>query len=161
MIAALLKLVPFRDYAYAALAAAAVGWFLWHDHTERSIGAAHEAAAVQAASAKAQADATSRLAALNAQYSASLTKVKETYATQMASASTQHAADLQRLRDADRYRKTHTVLDGTAFGAASADAGADSFGALATVSAELADALRQDDAALTQCFTDRDALTGK
>ena len=162
MLALLTKLLPFRDWIYAALAVAAVaGWF-YHDHVIATQAVAHERAAVAAASAKAEHDAESRVAALAAQHTAELIKLKVDYDAQISHALAAHVDDVQRLRDYDTYRRAHPVLVGAVgtLGQALAD-GSDSFAALGAVSAELADALRHDDAALTACYADRDALTGK
>ena len=116
---------------------------------------------LQAASDKAEQDAETRIEALNNQHIDELAKAKDIYDKAILAAASQRDADLQRLRDADAYRQAHPVLDSAGSPGASAPAGTDGLGPLERVSAELADALRHDDAALTACYADRDALTGK
>ena len=169
MFIALLKLLPYRDYAYAALAVAAVSWFLVHDHNERVIGAKREAAAVAAASAKTQAAAAAAVKQLNDTYSVQVKEITDGFQIQLAAAAAQHASDVERLRerasaDGDGGRSVLRGAAGSQQGKATGAGGAgaeglgDVPGALAL---ELADALRHDDAALTACYADRDALTGK
>ena len=154
-------LSPVRDYIYAGLAVAAVaGWF-YHDHVIATRAVEHEMVAVKAASDKAEQDAVARITALNNQHIDELAKVKEIYDKAMVDAAHQRDADLQRLRDADAYRRAHPVLDSPAGPGASAPAGSSSLTELEQISAGLADALRRDDAEAIKCFADRDALTGK
>lgn len=157
------KILPFRDWIYVGIAAAAVVWFLHHDAVERARGAAQVTAAVQVANQKAEKAAAVEIASLNAQHAADVAKVSTVYENALVVASSQHATDLQRLRDYAAYRSSHsnTVLEGTSGSAPQTDAGAEGPGRLGTTAAELADALRQDDAALMACYRERDSLTGK
>lgn len=169
MLAAILKLVSVRDYIYAAAAAAAVGWFLVHDHNERAAGAKHEAAAVAAASSKTQQAADIRVKQLTDTYTAQVKDITNGFQTQLAAASAQHNVDVERLREraAASGNGAGAVLHsaaGSSQGAAAntGSAGASGLGEVpGTVTLELADALRHDDAALTACYADRDSLTGK
>ncbi len=166
MFAVLLKLVPFRDYAYAALAAAAVIWFLHHDHVERGIGAARVTAAVNVATAKANAAAQAQIDKLNATHAGDVAQIKVNYEKVIHDNSATHDADMQRLRDSTaRNRNSGKVLDSAEAGSAPGQTGAGSSSSLGSVPADLAmtlvDALRADDAALDQCYADRDDLVGK
>lgn len=163
MLALLMKLVPFRDFAYAAIAIAAGLWWIHHDHVEQAAGAARVEAAVAAASAAAQKDAEAKVAAHDNEHAIELAKVKEIYDTAITSAAAQHAADLQRLRDiaARRSNGGGPVLGSAAPAPSGADPGPPSVGGLGEVAAGLADALRQDDASLSSCRAERDSLTGK
>jgi hypothetical protein len=166
MPALLLKLIPFRDYVYAALAIAAL---IFGVHEYRAIeakGAAHEIAAVQAASVKAQAAAKAANDKLTADYSAALVTVGENYAKAIQDNDTAHSADLKRLQQRAAGGDRADAAVGSA-SPATATAGGGNQGAAglgkvpADLALELADALRQDDAALQQCYADRDSLTGK
>lgn len=166
MLAILSKLVPFRDYVYAALAIAAVTFYNVHVHDlEVAYGAKQKAAVEQAyAAASAQAlSAAKKVAdAKEAQYTIQLSQVEENYETALKSADAQHAADLARVRqltaqgNSDANAVLHST-DGTGTGSDGGPSRAAALGA----AVDLADALRRDDAQLTQCWHDRDALTGK
>jgi hypothetical protein len=163
MLTILTKLIPFRDWLYAGLAIAATVFWFHHDHVEQVAGAAKVTAAVKEASAKADAKAAAQIAALNDQHATQLAKVKEVYDNAITSAAAQHDADLERLRHitAGRDNGGHPSLGSPTPAAPTADSGDHSFASLGAVAAGLADALRQDDAALGACYADRDALTGK
>ena len=154
-------LSPVRNYLYAGVAVlAVVGWF-YHDHEVATRAVEHERTAVQAESIRVDQAAQRKIDDLIVQHSADVAKIEDTYAAALQTAHDQHAADLQRLRDAALYRATHAVLDGTGSARTEDPSGASGAPSLESVSAELADALRQDDAALGACYADRDALTGK
>ena len=167
MVAVLLKLVPFRDYVYAALAIGAVVFYNAHVHKLEAAAVAHEVAAVQAAGAKVMAAANAQIASINQQHAADVAKVQATYEQQISAASAQHDADLRRLRvgAAGGQHGGGPVLGSSSSASSSAGGGDGGAVGLATVPGELAlklaDALRQDDAALQACYTDRDNLTGK
>lgn len=167
MPALLLKLVPFRDWLYAGIAVAAVIWFLHHDHVERQIGATAVTTAVNAATQKTLIAAKAQLDAQDKQYAGNLAKVSATYETQLSTATAQHGADLQRLREYDAYRHSHpdTNVGGTGTAGSDTDGGAASAGDVGSniegAALGLADALRLDDAQLQLCWTERDSLTGK
>ncbi len=162
----LLARIPFRYWLYGGLLAILAIMGI-HEYQEiEAKGAAREAAAVQAASAKADAAAKAAIAKLTADYSAALVTVGEIYAKAMQSADAAHSADLKRLQQrAAGSGAPNTAVGDSTSAASAADAGAISARALGSVPAEraldLADALRVDDAALTQCYADRDSLTGK
>ncbi len=166
MYAALLKLVPFRDYVYAALAAIAVIWFLHHDHMERDIGAARVTTAVNAATAKANATAQILVDKLNAAHLNDVARIEATYENVIRSNDVAHAADLQRLRNhSSGNGNSNQVLDSSKIGSTPGQTGASGASSLGSVPADLAltlvDALRADDAALDRCYADRDELVGK
>jgi hypothetical protein len=166
MLTVLLKMIPFRDYVYAALGIAAVLWYNVHTHNlEVAYGKKQVHAvelAVADASQKAQ-DAAKKLAdEKERQYALQATQVEDTYEKQIKSADAQHTRDLERVRQltAQVHSNTSPMLPSTGGTAPGPDVGpgrADALGA----GAELADALRRDDAQLTQCWADRDSLTGK
>lgn len=171
MIAVLAKLVPFRDYAYAAAAIAAVAYYNIHVHELNVHYAAAQVAAVEKAeneaSAKAFAAAKALADAKDKQYSIQLSQVEDTYETQLKAADDQHASDIVRLRQlaAQGSGNANPVLSGSSGSGASGSGGDEGAGGLGAVPAglslELADALRKDDAALSACYADRDSLTGK
>lgn len=164
---ALLKLIPFRDYAYAALAIAAVIFWFHHDHVEQAKGAARVTAAVATATAKANADAQTKIDKLNTEHGKDVAAIEESYERTIQSNDASHAADLQRLREraASQGNSPGQVLGSTPGGETTLDGGTRSTSGVGSVPAEqalnLADALRADDAALTKCYADRDSLTGK
>lgn len=163
---ALLALIPLKDWLYAGLIAFLIIFGVVQYHDIEAKGAAHEAATVQALSVKTDAAAKEKNDKLTADYSAAVVTVGVTYAKAMQTADAAHAADVQRLQHfAAANHGASPGVGGTAGSGAAADAGTGSALALGVVPAEravdLADALRADDAALTQCYADRDALTGK
>jgi hypothetical protein len=166
MFATLVKLIPFRDYAYAALAAAAIVFWFHHDAVEQKKGAAHEIAAVQAATAKVQAAAEAQIKQKDSEYASNLAKVTSGYEEELSLDAGQHDADLQRLRDADTsHSSAHSAVGSAGPAHAGPAPGTASAGGLGSVPADialgLADALRHDDAELKECWADRDELTGK
>jgi hypothetical protein len=167
MLALLLKLVPFRDYAYAALAIAAVVFWLHHDHVEQAAGAARVTAAVTAATAKANVAAQATIDKYTSEYSSSALAIKDSYEQRIQANTASHDADLQRLRQLATSSNSapSKVLGSAASVGASNDTGDGSAKGLGEVPSstalELADALRADDSALVACYADRDSLTGK
>lgn len=166
MFAALIKLIPFRDYAYAALAILAVIWFVHHDHKVALAAVVHEQQTVAQETQKTLAAATATIARINSTYTAQTAVVEKTYAAALTASATQHDLDVQRLRDAARAESHSGTRAGSTAAAGPADnSGDQSSGQLGTVPAQLAqeqvDALRLDDAALVQCYAERDELTGK
>lgn len=160
------KLIPFRDYFYAAVAVAAVIFYNVHVH-ELEVGYAKQRVAAVEAADKAATDRTLRAAkdaidAKEKQYTLQLSQVEDTYETQLKSADDQHNADLARVRQltAASNRGAGSVLSGSGSSGAEAACGALCAAALGA-GAELAAALRQDDAALTACYDERDKVTGK
>lgn len=164
--AALLKLIPFRDYAYAALAIAAVVWFLHHDSVERSLGATRVTTAVATATAKANAAAQSKIDQLTATHADDVAKIEDNYESTIRDNDASHASDLQRLRErASRSSNSGQVLGSARGGETAVTPGAGGAVSLGSVPADIAlqlvDALRADDASLMKCYADRDDLTGK
>lgn len=145
----------------ALLTAGTIAWQV-HDRRERSIGAQHELAAVVAASDKAKADAQRQIDSLNTQHAAAVAAIEAQRESDLKDAAAQHDSDTQRLRDYEASRRrVDAALAGTGPAAAPADAGPEGVSRLGSVALELADALRADDAALTECWRERDSLTGK
>jgi hypothetical protein len=171
MIAALLKLVPFRDYAYAALGIAAVVWYNVHVHGLEVGYAAKQVTAVNAAyadaSAKALSAAKKLLDAKDAQHAQDVAQIQEKANEDAKNSAAAHAADLQRLRQlaAQGNRQPNAVLPSAGGGSAPSgqgDTGAEGLGLVpAELGAELADALRTTRDQRDLCYADRDALTGK
>ena len=171
----ILKLVPFRDYAYAAAFAALVIWYNVHVHNLEVAYAAQKVnavtTAVAAATKKDLADAAAKIAALTKQHAQDVAQVEATYENQIKQNTADHTADLDRLRKLaakNRGSGNGNSAVGSPTGSGQtvpASGGDSSVGGLGSIPAglglELADALRADDAALTKCWADRDKLTGK
>lgn len=157
------KILPWRDWLYVGIIAAGVIFWIHHDHVEEAKGAAQITAAVRVANQKAEKVAAAQVASLNTQHAADVAKVSTVYENALVVASSRHAADLQRLRDYANYRSSrpNAVLESAPGASTQAGARSQGSGRLGTTAAELADALRQDDAALTACYAERDSLTGK
>lgn len=158
---AILKLLPAKDYVYGAIIAALLGWFGWYTYHERHVGAQETVAAVQKASKKAEATAEKQVQKLTNEHAADVAAIEDKYEGMLSDADDAHNADLQRLHDAERYRQANSAVARTLSAPAQAPSGTDSTKRLESISAELADALRKDDAALEACYADRDSLTGK
>jgi hypothetical protein len=121
-------------------------------------GKATELADVKLQSAAVLQKATDQIAALNTSYSTAVKAITETKDAQISQADAAHAADFARISVLNANRKTNPVLGGAPGAPAQPAGGPVGFDALG---AELADALRRDDASLIACYADRDALTGK
>lgn len=158
---ALLKLIPLKDWVYVAAIVAIVSVFTWYTVHERHVGATHELAAVTKAGHKAEDAAEQRIKTLTDQHAIDVAKVEENYENLLKTADDQRVSDLQRLRNADAYRKTHSVLGSTSGAGTQTTSGTTCLNPLESISAELADALRRDDAALAACYVERDSVTGK
>lgn len=163
---ALLALVPTKDWLYAGLFVILLAFSAHEYRAIEAKGAQQEQAAVLAASVKTQAAAKAVNDKLTAEYSAAVVTVGENYAKAMQSADAAHGADIQRLQQ--RAAADHSggaSVGGAPASGTAAYAGSSGASALGTVPAQravdLADALRADDAALTQCYAERDSLTGK
>lgn len=170
----ILKLIPFRDYAYAAAAIAAIVWYNVHVHGLEVAYATKRVdavtTAVAAATKKNQDDAAAKIAALTKQHSDDVAQVEAKYESQIQQNAVSNADDLERLRQraaADRRGIPNKVLGGApgAGQALPADSGDSSLGGLGNIPGalgyKLATALRADDAALLKCWNDRDDLVGK
>lgn len=159
---ALLKLVPLKDWLYVFAISALLVSFAWYTHHERQIGASKLQAAVTQESAKAEANNTKRLKDLTDQHSNDVAVIEENYETILKDSDAQHISDLDRLRKyASDSGKTHEVLGSSSCNSSEADSWRERFEGLGQISAELADAIRRDDAALKSCYAERDSLTGK
>lgn len=167
MIALLTKLVPLRDWAYAAAAIGAVIWYNVHVHdlevsyAQKQVAAVY--AAVKAATDKAQSEAQKTIDTLNAQYSARYAALEKTYDEQTTADAATHASDLQRLRDIAAAGNSNpgAVLPGAGGTSSPDDSGRSSLVGLGYVSAELAAALHDARDDLGKCYAERDSLTGK
>lgn len=164
---AILSKIPLREYFYAAAAIAAVTYYNVHVHNlEVAYGAKQKAAvesAVTLASAQALSAAKKMADAKEAQYTLQLSQVEENYETQLKASDDQHSADLARLRslEAASGGNTNSVLSGSGGAGSPGDSGGSSLVGLGYVSEELASALRDARADLSQCYAERDSLTGK
>lgn len=166
----ILKLMPWRDWAYLGAAVAAIVFYNVHVHNLVVAGQKAQVVAIAAASAKVQAAADAEMARVTADYHDKLIATEKTYAQNILDNGAAHAADLKRLQQlANSYRDANKALHSalgsegkpdTGGGAGSAE-GVGQLSEFASVSLGLADALRGDDALLTTCRADRDALTGK
>lgn len=168
MPAFLLKLMPFRDYAYAAVVIGLVIFYNVHVHNLEVKYAAAKIQAVTDAVNKASSDlitaAQTREDKMAVDYAAALKQRDEQYAERIQADDAAHAADLQRLRklaDASRQGSGNSALGGAAGPGASADSGGSSLIGLGYVSAELAAALHDARDDLSACYAERDSLTGK
>jgi len=150
------KLEAYLLAALVLLVTAAGGAFYFYHK-----GKTTELSALKASSAKVLQAANDRIAALNTSYSTAVKAITETKDAQLAQADAAHAADLDRIRVLDAYRKAHPVLGGAPGAPASGAYRPSSIESLEQLAADLASALRTDDAALFACYADRDALTGK
>lgn len=155
---ALLALIPTRDWIYGGLTVilALWGWDLYHKYEtavnyQRTVTA--ESVAAAAAAKKTIDDNT-------AAYSGALQTIEAQYAKDTAAASQQHNSDVARLRAA-AARQSNPLLHSAPGSSATGSAGDEGFSGLGSVALGLADALRADDSALTACYADRNALTGK
>lgn len=159
---ALLKLIPFRDYLYAALAIAGVAYYNIHVHGLIEADRKHEQAALAVQSAKALADARTQIDDLNKKHAAEVAANEAKHESDLKANSDATAAELQRLRDiAARSSSGRPVVVSATSPSASGDSGDDSLVRLGFVSEELASALRDARTDLGACYADRDSLTGK
>src|SRR3984957_4528782 len=170
MIAMLAKLIPFRDYVYAAIAAAVLIWYNVHVTELEHHYAADKVAAVVSADAaatkKANDAADKVIAADRASYTASLQKAQEAFDANSKATAAANAADIARLRDITAsYQKANALLSGALTASATGKPGPGSTESLGTVpaelGAELAGALRTTNDQLQLCYAERDSLTGK
>jgi hypothetical protein len=161
MLTALAKLVPFRDYLYAALAIAGVTYYNIHVHDLIKADEAKTALAIARETSKVQAAAQKRIDALNSQHAAELAANKATYDASLKSNSVADATELQRLRDIAAKGSGRPHVDSPGSPSAPADTGGSSLVRLGYVSEELAAGLRDARSDLAACYTDRDSLTGK
>lgn len=164
----MLSLIPIKDWIYLGAILALLAGFGVFVHHERTVGAAHEIAALQQSSQKLQAAADAKVAQLTAQHTADITANKVVYETQLTALSSQRASDAQRLREYDAYRRARpsvpdtangpgaaTVIPGSAVGSVQRDE------RLEQVALDLANAAGDAAAALKSCMAERDTLAGK
>jgi membrane protein involved in colicin uptake len=161
MPAALLKLIPFRDYLYAAIAIVAIVFYNVHVHELEAHAVEHERAAIQAETARVERSAQARLAAQAQDYADREAATEDAYEKQIQADDAAHAADLERLRQLATQGSGSPTLPGSASPEAPPDSGRSSLVGLGYVSEELATALRDAREDLGKCYAERDALTGK
>src|SRR5882762_9140971 len=158
----LLKLLPFRDYVYAAIAIAAIVFYNVHVHNLEVRYAAKQVAAVkiavQEASTTLIASAAKEMNIQAARYAANLKRMNETHAKQSQADDAAHAADLQRLRQLAAASNSggSGSLEGAGGPSSSPDPGRSSLIGLGYVSAELAAALHDARNDLGSCYAERD-----
>jgi hypothetical protein len=168
---ALLGMIPLKDWAIAAGVVALVIFYNVHVHDLEVSYSAQRAVAVNAAykkgSDEAVAAAKKQIADKDKEHADYLAQVEENYEKLIQANDAAHNADAARLRQraADSEQRANALLASAGAVSSAAGGGDQGAGGLGTVPAglglELADALRQDDAALTKCYADRDSLTGK
>lgn len=167
MPAFLLKLMPWRDWAYAAAALALVVYYNVHVHNLEVSYAAQKVAAVTAAvktaSDELKAAAHDKSLKDAATYADNLKRVNETYAKQSQATAATHAADLQRLRQLASAGNSggNGTLEGPSGPGSASDPGRSSLIGLGYVSAALSAALHDARDDLGFCYAERDSLTGK
>jgi hypothetical protein len=159
LMGALLALIPTKDWFIGAAFAIALmlGWHYWDKYYE----AVDYAQTVKAESRQALDGANAHIADLTLQHNADLVVIQEKYDAEIKAAAAVHATDLERLRQLTAARNQDPVLSGASGLAAAIAAWSARLGRLEGISSGLADAVRADDAAATECWRDRDALTGK
>jgi hypothetical protein len=161
MLAVLSKLIPFRDYVYAAIAIAAIVVYNVHVDKLEHAAVAHERAAVAAESQKVEASAQARLAAQTKDYTDREAVTEANYEHTIQADDAAHAADIARLRQLASQGSGGAALPSAASTSTPADSGRSSLVGLGYVSEELAAALRDARSDLGKCYTERDSLTGK
>jgi hypothetical protein len=155
----LLALIPTKEWFYGALIVGA-SVLCWH-YYDKYESAVNYQRTVKAESEQAKKDAAQTIKDLTTAYNNGLAANKAIYENELQNAAAQHATDVGLVRSAATARRADPVLQG-ADGLAAAIAGWTSrLGQVESISAGLADAVRQDDAAATECWRDRDSLTGK
>jgi len=159
MLASILALIPTKDWFYGALIAS-LGLLGWHFY-DKYEDAIKYAATVKAESVATLADAKKTIADQTASYSANLQKVLDNDAKIAAANITANSADLDSLRRIAALNSSNPVLQGASGTAAEAAAWASRLGQVESISADLANALRNDDLAVSECRAERDSLTGK
>lgn len=154
--AALLKLIPGRDFFYGALIIGAA-LFAWHCY-DKYTDAVDFARTVKAESAALDKQAKQDIKDKDAAYIGAMKTIGDAYATALKNASVAHDSDAQRLREYAAYRATHPSMDASGGKEAPADGRPGSLSQLGAAALGLADALRTDDAALVACYADRDEI---
>lgn len=165
---ALLKLIPFRDYLWAAALVALITFGLYEHHHLIAEGEAIKTAEVNKASLEAQAEADARVAQLTADHVDEVASIKEVHEKQHQVDSALHDSDAVRLRQYDAYRRAHPPVGSSGAGPGADTVGTDGIGgddirftSLEQVALRLAAAGRNVKSALVACMADRADLTGK
>ena len=159
---ALLSLTNVKEWFWAGLVVA-MGLLALHIY---HAGENHEIAALKVQSAKLVAQAAAQVAATQNIYETQLVMEKSAYDQSSQAAAAQLAADAQRLRDYDAYRRAHPDVGSAGQPAASAGTGSPSgsdsiLERLEQVAVQLAAATRDTSNALNACIAERSTLTGK
>jgi hypothetical protein len=161
----MLALLPLKDWVYLGVILALLAAFGGYTIHERRAGAAHEITALQKSSAKLTADADKKIATLTAAHAATVEQVVKENDAKIAAANTEHSSDLERLREYDAYRRQHPTVSSasqpagtTSPGSSGTVADSDIVSRLGGVGAELAEALRVSDAALSACMVERSSI---
>lgn len=163
---AFLKLVPIREYFYAAIAIAAVTYYNVHVHNLVAAAAHRQEAAVAIATQKTLRAAKAALDAKDAAYKQALAKQDAIHAQDLQARDDAHAADIARLRQLAAGNRNQDAgvgsSPGTSTGSGSVSDSAGSLGYVpAELGAQLADALRTTRDQRDLCYAERDSLTGK
>jgi hypothetical protein len=153
---ALLALVPFRDWLYAAIIAA-VGLFAWHTYSKYEAAVAY-AATVKTESAATEAKARAAIQAADDYYATTLKTIQETANANIKVAQDQSTALASRLRQYAAAHCGNTVLGSSASATASGTA---STGGVESAIEQLAAAAAHDNAIIEAERAERDSLTGK
>jgi len=155
---ALLNLIPLKDWLYVGAIVALLTAFGCYTVHERRIGAAHEVAAVQAASEKTKAEAQETIDRLDKEYGIALATIQEKQDEQLKAAAT-NADDLtRRLRN---YQATHGSCPVLPSPAAPASGEAPAAGSVESAIEQLISAAEHDLAVINAERAERDLLTGK
>jgi len=150
------------DAIYLLIIVAVLGgsWLYIH-----SCHVAHEQLAnIHAQSKQELKTAKDQIKDLTEGHAAAVAEIADDYEKQMADAKRADAFGLQRVQNAaDAYRRAHPLLGcaGSPSNQPGTDKWAEGFDRLGRGGAELAAALRADDAKLIECRRERDKLTGK
>lgn len=158
---ALAKLLPFRDYLYAAVAIAAVTWYNVHVHNLIRADEHKRDAAVATETARVEAAAQTHIDELTAAYARDRAQRDAEYEKHIQADASTHAADLQRLRQLAAQGSGGPALAGSTSTSTPPDTGQPSLIGLGYVSEELAAALHDARNDLGACYAERDQLTGK
>jgi hypothetical protein len=164
----LLSFIPEKDLFWGGIVVALLIGFGFFVHHERSLGAAHEVAALKISSDKLVAAAAKQVQETASNYAATVAALQEKTDATLKADAVQHDSDAQRLREYNAYRSEHPSLGSAASSPGSQNQGtsgpAESYRLLDTlepVAVGLADADRDLSVELKACMADRDALTGK
>jgi hypothetical protein len=165
---AFLKLIPLKDYLWAAAVAALLSYHFYTVHEAKVHASAHELAVLKDSSDKLVKANEEKLAAITQQHTADLTAEKVQHAKDIASADANSRDSAQRLRDADAYRRANEKLARASAGPGSCSQYEEinrrlelSLSSLEQVALGLSSAGNELRASLDEVNAERSALTGK